>query len=470
MSPDKRRHPVTEYDVNFHRINEEPQFVNAENGSRLAYSISGAPLDGKSRVVFLLHGSPGSRLGPKPRSIALYRLGITLISYDRPGYGLSEPKEGRTIADAAKDVKAIADAEGIETFSVIGRSGGAPHALACAALMPDRVQKAVALAGLAPRELVPDYYQGMTKDNANMFSLNNRNALIEEYQARAEKISQDTHAHMFILDDLIADALTKTDKDVTDDLDFRHRLMQAYQEGIRNGVDGMVDDAIALANPWGFDVTKISVPVAIWSGTEDKFSPHNHSVALAQAIPGANFEKMEGHAHFSMFNFSQIFTKEIFPLGLSKLFDPTTKDIQRPSTPTPEQLGLAIELPSDINVSKVDREILDDGTGDRNVAAHNVKRVSASGEDSLPDYEVSTVRRHTAELRGPFRESPYETIAFRRVREKEVIRDDDGDIVTIYETGDLVEDLAYSSRLDTKEEAETYHRETVERVVLDLAA
>lgn len=77
---------------------------------------------------------------------------MRLISFDRPGYGGSERLPGRRVADVAADVAAIADAMGLDTFAVVGRSGGGPHSLACAALLPDRVTRVAVLVGLAPRD------------------------------------------------------------------------------------------------------------------------------------------------------------------------------------------------------------------------------------------------------------------------------------------------------------------------------
>src|SRR5580693_7584726 len=118
--------------------------VRTADGRRLSTQSSGDP-DGKP--VFVLHGTPGSRLGPHPRSSVLHRLGVRLISFDRPGYGESDRMEGRKVADVAADVLAIADDLGLKTFSVVGRSGGGPHSLACAALLPERVTRAAVLVG-----------------------------------------------------------------------------------------------------------------------------------------------------------------------------------------------------------------------------------------------------------------------------------------------------------------------------------
>ena len=90
-------------------------------------------------AVFWHHGTPNIGAPPEPLFAAADRLGIRWLSYDRPGYGGSTPSPGRDIASAASFVSTIADALGIERFAVMGHSGGSPHALACAALLADRV-------------------------------------------------------------------------------------------------------------------------------------------------------------------------------------------------------------------------------------------------------------------------------------------------------------------------------------------
>ena len=126
--------------------------IETRDGRTLAFDVSGA-CDGWP--VFLFHGTPGSRLGPNPRASLLYRLGIRLITYDRPGYGGSTRHEGRSVADVTADVEAIANALGLEMFSVVGRSGGGPHALACAALLSERVRRTAALVSVAPADSTP---------------------------------------------------------------------------------------------------------------------------------------------------------------------------------------------------------------------------------------------------------------------------------------------------------------------------
>src|SRR5690349_20249226 len=100
--------------------------IRTADGRSLAVEQYGSP---HGRPVFLLHGTPGSRLGPAPRPSVLYRLGVRLLAFDRPGYGGSDRLRDRRVGDGAADVRTIADALGLGDFAVVGRSGGAPHAL-----------------------------------------------------------------------------------------------------------------------------------------------------------------------------------------------------------------------------------------------------------------------------------------------------------------------------------------------------
>ncbi|HEX5849276.1 MAG TPA: alpha/beta fold hydrolase, partial [Rubrobacter sp.] len=124
--------------------------VEAGDGRTLhAYDTGTAGMDGRL-VVFWHHGTPNTGAPPEPLFEAADRLGIRWLSYDRPGYGGSTSRKDRNVASAAADVSDVADALGITRFAVMGHSGGGPHALACAALLPERVLGVVSVSGLAP--------------------------------------------------------------------------------------------------------------------------------------------------------------------------------------------------------------------------------------------------------------------------------------------------------------------------------
>jgi pimeloyl-ACP methyl ester carboxylesterase len=253
--------------------------------------------DPHGRPVFLLHGTPGSRLGPAPRGMVLYQRGTQLIAYDRPGYGGSDRLAGRSVADVAQDVRAIADELGLERFAVVGRSGGAPHALACAALMPERITRTAALVTLAPRDADGlDWFEGMAASNVLEYTSASDDpaGLTERFILRSAEIRKDP---IRLLDDLRRE-LTESDRMVVSDAGVRSMLLRNYQEALRSSAYGWIDDALAFCSPWGFDPADIKGPVMLWHGEKDVFSPVGHSRWLAQRIPGATAVLEPAAAHF----------------------------------------------------------------------------------------------------------------------------------------------------------------------------
>ena len=268
--------------------------VRATGGRRLSTQVSGDP-DG--RPVLLLHGTPGSRLGPHPRSAVLHRLGIRLISFDRPGYGGSDRVEGRNVADAASDVLAIADAYGLDRFAVVGRSGGGPHALACAALLPHRLTKAAVLVGIAPHGAIGlDWFDGMAEFNVAEFEA--AASSYEDIVAHTKEVASATRADPASLIARLQAELPEPDLRVVADQGIRSKLVETYAEALRTSDYGWVDDALAFCSPWGFDPTTVTVPVLLWHGASDVFSPASHARWLASRITNATVVVQAGAAHF----------------------------------------------------------------------------------------------------------------------------------------------------------------------------
>jgi pimeloyl-ACP methyl ester carboxylesterase len=269
--------------------------VKVPDGRQLTVEISGDP---HGTPVFLLHGTPGSRLGPAPRGLMLYHQGVRLIAYDRPGYGSSDRLPHRNVADVAQDVAAIADALGADRFAVLGRSGGGPHALACAALLPERVTRAAALVSLAPPTADGlDWFAGMSPSNVAEYTTAaaGPEQLAASLVPRSDAIRADP-------DQLLVQLrweLTEPDRRVVSDAGIRSMLVRNYREALRTSADGWIDDAVAFCNPWGFDPADIKVPVLLWHGEEDVFSPVGHTRWLADRIPGATALLQPEAAHFT---------------------------------------------------------------------------------------------------------------------------------------------------------------------------
>jgi pimeloyl-ACP methyl ester carboxylesterase len=133
--------------------------VQAGDGRQLCVEVYGGTPE---RTVLIHGGTPNSRRLFDPWVADATARGIRLISYDRPGYGGSTPRPGRSVADGAGDVRAIAKHLGIERLAMWGFSGGGPYTMACAALLPDLVAAASVVCSPAPWGAPGlDYFSGM---------------------------------------------------------------------------------------------------------------------------------------------------------------------------------------------------------------------------------------------------------------------------------------------------------------------
>jgi pimeloyl-ACP methyl ester carboxylesterase len=285
--------------------------VRSADGRRLAVKISGHPT---GHPVFILHGTPGSRVGPFPKTRVLYELGVRLISFDRPGYGGSDRLNSRRVADVVPDVVAIADELELSRFAVLGRSGGGPHALACAALLPERVTRAGVLVSLAPWAAEGlDWFAGMSASNVREYTAaaTSPEVLTAHLVQTAALIKADPTSHVITLDTEMPEA----DRRVVSDVGIRALLAQNFAEALRDSADGWIDDALAFCAPWGFDLADIKVPVLLWHGANDVFSPVAHARWLADQIPHAIMYIRPDTAHFAAL--------EVMPDVLSWLIRPS---------------------------------------------------------------------------------------------------------------------------------------------------
>ena len=231
------------------------------------------------------HGTPNIGAPPRPLFGVAERLGLRWVGYDRPSYGGSTPNEGRTIGSAAADAAAVADALGIDRFAVMGHSGGSPHGLACAALLPGRVVAAVSTSGLAPFGAEGlDWFSGMVPSGIA--------SLRAATQGRAAKLSYETSGAEYDPEFTPADLETLEGE--------WSWLGEVVGPAMDNGPGGLVDDDIAYVTAWGFDPAQIAVPVLLGHGSDDGIVPSSHSEWLASRIPGAELRISPGDGHISV--------------------------------------------------------------------------------------------------------------------------------------------------------------------------
>jgi pimeloyl-ACP methyl ester carboxylesterase len=288
------------------RTPEGHREITTVDGRTLCYSLCG-PEDG-ARVVFH-SGTPGTRFLSRTWIELIERIGVRALVPDRPGYGGSTRQPDRSVDDVATDVAQMADAQGWKTFSTWGASGGGPHALACAARFRQRVTRCAVVTSLAPYNGCGlDWFGGMSPGNIQEF----KQALKGEarYRPLVERLSRQAIAQLDQGEPAIPPGYDVPKSDLeemrrrlaADATGFVERTRRAWVDGI----DGWIDDCIAMVRPWGFDVAKISIPVSIWYGQDDVLSPRSHAEWLIANIPGAEGREMTGGHMFSEDYLSEI--------------------------------------------------------------------------------------------------------------------------------------------------------------------
>ncbi len=282
---------------------ERDATLTTADGRTLAYFERGKE-DGVPVIVS--HGTPGSRFTRHPDPEMYARHGVRAVVYDRPGYGRSDPHPGRTVADAAADIEAIADELGFERFAVVGGSGGAPHVLACGALLGDRVTRVGALVTPAPSDSADfDFFDGLAELNVKEFSaaLEGKEAIDAFIEPYVEGIRNDPDGVL----DAIASELPEVDREIMEREEFRAVTKEAFVEAVRQGVRGWADDDLAFAKPWGFEPEDVQVEVRMWQGELDVLAPRSHGEYVASRLPNARFELLRGGGHFIVEEWSVVY-------------------------------------------------------------------------------------------------------------------------------------------------------------------
>jgi pimeloyl-ACP methyl ester carboxylesterase len=245
------------------------------------------------------HGTPGAGVPYEPFVQAAAARGLQYVAYSRPGYADAPRQEGRTVADCAADVAALLDELGADRCVTLGWSGGGPHALACAALLGDRVTRAAAVACVAPWDADGlDWQAGMGEENLQEFAAveagpDALRAFLDG--ARASLIGVTPEQVAASLGDLVGEA----DRRVVSGR-FAEWLATSFRTAMATSSDGWFDDDIAFFRDWGFDLGAIDVPVTVWQGDDDRMVPFAHGQWVAAHVPGARAELRRGEGHISL--------------------------------------------------------------------------------------------------------------------------------------------------------------------------
>ena len=276
----------------------ESKIFTARDGRTLDVLVGG---DSTSDIALVCHhGTPSdSTLWVDWHQDALVNK-LRLVSISRPGYAASDRKPGRSVSCVAKDVSDVLDALGIDTFLTIGWSGGGPHALACAALLPARCIAVSVLAGVGPHgEPDLDSLSDMGPEN-----IEHKKIAIQGEEPLREWAKVNAAAWFTIADEDLAAALgglvPEIDVYALNEQGLAKIWASSIRRCLKNGIDGYIDDSLVFCKHWGFKPADIRSRVTIWQGDLDLMVPFTHGQWLIKHIPNAKGMLEIGHGHISL--------------------------------------------------------------------------------------------------------------------------------------------------------------------------
>jgi len=263
---------------------------------QLEIRVSGPP-DGLPLIFH--HGTPFSSVPLRIIERPAHARGLRFVTFSRAGYGTSTRHPGRSVADVVADTEAVLASLSAERCVVAGWSGGGPHALACAARLP-QAESALVIAGVAPFVGSDglDWIAGMGEDNVVEFgaALEGPDALRPYLQAQAAMLAGAAPDEIV---SAMASLVPPVDQTALSG-DLSEDVIAGMREGLAHGIDGWLDDDLAFVAPWGFELSEISRPVSLWQGSSDLMVPFAHGEWLAARVPGASVHLVPDAGHFSV--------------------------------------------------------------------------------------------------------------------------------------------------------------------------
>ena len=247
--------------------------------------------------VLYFHGYPGSRLEARVAATAAARLGLRLLSVDRPGFGQSTFQPGRRIGDWAADIGALADQLGLQRFSIVGVSGGGPYALACAARLAHRLASVALVCPLAPLDVAAGK-EGMLAQDRLMLLLAAHAAPLARgvVHMLAHWMRQDAARYVTFM----MAGMVSPDRELFADPGYRSLVQESTAEALRQGGQGAAWELTLIARPWDFRLQDVRMPVALWQGLADQILPAAMARRLAAALPACNPRYFPGEGHLSL--------------------------------------------------------------------------------------------------------------------------------------------------------------------------
>jgi pimeloyl-ACP methyl ester carboxylesterase len=261
------------------------------DGRTLAWRWWGDP---GATPILRLQGTPGSRLYRNPDPEMQRNLGVRHLLADRPGYGGSTRLPGRGVADIADDLAALLDFHKLDRVPVMGTSGGGPHALAMAAMHPERVSAVSVIVGASP--LDAHEASQLVGVNAMGYAAAEKGGWDDVHQllvgVRERLLGADGMAGV------LSDAPPE-DRAVMENPAWQRISRVNIAESLRQGAEGWADESMALHRDWDFDLEAIRAKVTWWHGDNDKNAPLSAARRAIARLRKVELRVWQGEGHFA---------------------------------------------------------------------------------------------------------------------------------------------------------------------------
>jgi pimeloyl-ACP methyl ester carboxylesterase len=269
--------------------------VLLKDGRHLAFNEFGDP---NGKPVFFFHGWPGARLQGAITDQSSKSLGIRIISPDRPGFGHSDYLPKRSILDWPKDLLELAEHLKLETFSVLGLSGGAPYALACAIKIPHRVNAVGIISGIGPSD-APNAAEGVNpkiRRTIKMCVFAPWLVRFSLWRMAKQRYQNPERAFSDLLE-----SLPEADRRALSQPTVKPMALTASADTFHHGTRGHFLEIRLFARPWGFQISELQMPIQLWHGEEDKDILLKTAQRQAQTIPNCQSRFIPGEGHYSLY-------------------------------------------------------------------------------------------------------------------------------------------------------------------------
>jgi pimeloyl-ACP methyl ester carboxylesterase len=262
--------------------------LRLSDGRALGYAQYG---DTGGWPILLFQGTPTSRLPHNPLDTSAP---VRLVIAERPGFGRSDFSPGRRLLDWADDVCELVDHLGIQRFSVVGISGGAPHALACGVQLPHRVGRLGVVSGVGPLD-DPEATSGMAAQRqAGTFIARHAPFLLRPLFWAFRNAARNPERFV----ERFARGFSPADRALLQESAIRSLRARSYAEATRQGVRGFAYEVGLLARPWGFSLSDVACDVLLWHGEDDASTPISMARRVAASLPRCRTRFFPGEGHF----------------------------------------------------------------------------------------------------------------------------------------------------------------------------